>query len=1449
MRWSQMSRLLIALSLIGLPFLGRSQWVAFNDHAATNTTHANATRWNVFGTANGAPGASGPLKNIATGANLPVSLSISNFGADPAGTQGQPAAGTPTYNAFNGFVNFEGLPSPSVELEIDATTTNVVTYTFTGLNTARRYNFIGTAVRGNAGYVDRWTLIEIHDAVSATAAHTVKALTTAQVPALTANQVAINTGVNNSPTTGDYASWDNIQPSANGTIRITCRQYTGTVPGGSSAGPRGYSITGIRLEELGTAATPVAITTQSQSQSVNAGSSVVLGVTVTGSTPRYFQWYKDGNALLNKTNQVLSFNPITLADGGTYQLIVTNSLNSATSAPIVLSVFLPPVVYTNLSLTNVAWKYNQGGAEPASVGGVNWKQTNYNDSSWSTGRGILALETDNAFVTARTNTVLSLTDGGGNRIVTYYFRNQFVLTNDPSAVTLSMSNVIDDGAVVYLNGTQVWRNNMPNGTIAYGTFSSGTQAEGTLMGTNLPSSLLIEGTNTIAVEVHQVNLTSSDVVFGMQVTTLIPPPTALSIVSHPQSLVVEEDKDAIFTVGIAGGSPSIQWYKDGVAISNATRPALTIPIVRASDVGTYVAVATNIVNSVTSAPATLAIYADTNPPALLLADGTENATNVTVTFSERLTAVTATNTGNYSIGNTVGGAATLAISKAILLADGKTVVLTTAARVSGTNYILTVNNLRDLATPAPGNLIPANSATPIIQAVPLILLHDNRWSYYNPFPPPFGGDEVEIGTSWRNPGYDEATSGVPWTFPSVALFYNGNSDESLPGTVNTALSQSEAYVDYYRMVFDAKNVSPAGLILEFTHVIDDGAIFYLNGQELFRYNMSAGTLASNDVPANATVGNAGRVQIEVPGSLIVTGQNLLAVSVHQAQRIDIDRTFGLELTARAQSFVTGPVIVTTSPREIFVPEGQTTNLTFTSSGAFRFQWRSNTVAIAAATNSSYTTPRVTTNMSGTVYTVNASNATSGLLSTNAILRVIADTNGPAIVSAFVGSNNTSIVVSFNEPMLLGPAQTLGNYVVQNSTGGNVAISGATLANETNVVLSFGSTLGGLYTVTINNVTDASSQTNKIAPNSTVTVGAQYSIGMTSGWKYLLINTNDSVQEQYFGTAFDDSTWSGPSNALFYVEGAGLPFAKSTPLSLTDGADNDINTFYFRKSFFAPIGSTNVTLRLRHVIDDGMVLYLNGREIYRYNMPNGVIGAGTQALSPAIGDATVQGPFDVVVTNLIGGTNLFAAEVHQNGAASSDVVFGLEITGTIPSVVVTNRPVQIVAQPQSRTNAVGTPATFSVVADGSPVLRYQWRTNGVAILNATNATLNVPTVQLSDNGKAFTVVISNFVNSVTSSVATLTVTNNCTVIPVSTWTNNFKLSVVVTNRTNIALSWSNPVTNSCGSNAAVILRQASTFTGNGTANWTNLFTNVNGSARIVVTNATTNAMRFYRLQVP
>ncbi|MFZ1081684.1 MAG: hypothetical protein WAO19_07140 [Candidatus Kryptoniota bacterium] len=101
------------------------------------------------------------------------------------------------------------------------------------------------------------------------------------------------------------------------------------------------------------------------------------------------------------------------------------------------------------------------------------------------------------------------------------------------------------------------------------------------------------------------------------------------------------------------------------------------------------------------------------------------------------------------------------------------------------------------------------------------------------------------------------------------------------------------------------------------------------------------------------------------------------------------------------------------------------------------------------------------------------------------------------------------------------------------------------------------------------------------------------------------------------------------------------------------------------------------------------------------------------------------------------SSLFVSSCHKNENP---------VAATMPSIT---------TQPISQTIAVGTAATFTVVASGAEPLNYQWFENGVAINNATLATYVTPTMNVGGSA-AFTVTVSNSLGSDTSNIATLNV---------------------------------------------------------------------------------------------
>jgi hypothetical protein len=171
-----------------------------------------------------------------------------------------------------------------------------------------------------------------------------------------------------------------------------------------------------------------------------------------------------------------------------------------------------------MTLTGQVWRYNESNVNL----GTAWQGVNYNDSGWKTGRGIFAYETSasngipelTTFYTL-TNTILDFVP------ITRYFRTSFDFDSNPAGLVFVFTNYIDDGMVLYVNGVEAFRYNMPGGPIAF-TATANTanpSGEGIPVVVNIPGSFFVRGKNVLAAEVHQVAAGSSDVVFGMAVTT------------------------------------------------------------------------------------------------------------------------------------------------------------------------------------------------------------------------------------------------------------------------------------------------------------------------------------------------------------------------------------------------------------------------------------------------------------------------------------------------------------------------------------------------------------------------------------------------------------------------------------------------------------------------------------------------------------------------------------------------------------------------------------------------------------------------------------------------------------------------------------------------------------------------------------------------------------------
>ncbi|MEK3731848.1 MULTISPECIES: PA14 domain-containing protein [Paenibacillus] len=221
---------------------------------------------------------------------------------------------------------------------------------------------------------------------------------------------------------------------------------------------------------------------------------------------------------------------------------------------------------------------------------------------------------------------------------------------------------------------------------------------------------------------------------------------------------------------------------------------------------------------------------------------------------------------------------------------------------------------------------------------------------------------------------------------------------------------------------------------------------------------------------------------------------------------------------------------------------------------------------------------------------------------------------------------------------------------------NPAVAGVD-ANGLVTGVSEGSTV--VTVTTEDGAHQAAAVINVGAAGAAILAAGLHFIEKDSQWTYL-----DDGSDQ--GTAwkepnFDDSSWKKAPAPLGYA-GSGKGQDLNTWIGYGSDAGNKHLTTYFRQEFQVTDAAAIKQLEASLIRDDGAVIYLNGQEVYRTNMPSGEITYRTTA-STAVGDERNAYVFEIDPALLVDGTNVMAASVHQDRGASSDLFFSLELKGS------------------------------------------------------------------------------------------------------------------------------------------------------------------------------------------
>jgi len=446
--------------------------------------------------------------------------------------------------------------------------------------------------------------------------------------------------------------------------------------------------------------------------------------------------------------------------------------------------------------------------------------------------------------------------------------------------------------------------------------------------------------------------------------------------------------------------------------------------------------------------------------------------------------------------------------------------------------------------------------------ISLVAINDTTlWSYE--------ASGTDLGTAWKEKSY-----------PAESGWATGAALIGVEGTINTGdtlrTDLSGTYVQatmtyYFRIHFNYSG--PAGVRLRLRHVLDDGAVFYLNGAEVHRFGLAAGA-SVNYLTGFTSHENAYEGPFLIPTASLVQGDNVLAVEVHQNANNSSDIVFGAVLDAITSHLARTTIeSVTPAPNAVDVPRGTTIGATLVD-GTQKVQ----PGTVRMWVNDGAVTPNV---------------------------------NKPTGSGTTTVSYNPGTSLPFGSPVRVklqftddGPAPNVTTYEWTYTT-----------ALETIVL---------------------------------------FAINDTTLWRY--INDGSDQGTAWRAKAFADGTWP-EGKALLALE-TGRPIVE--PIR-TDLVRNGIITDYFRTHFNWTGSLDGISLRLRIVVDDAAICYLNGVEVYRDDLiPPGAVGYQTVALTDHEGRDHYNGPFVISTTNLVAGDNVFAVEVHQNTASSSDVVFGAEL---------------------------------------------------------------------------------------------------------------------------------------------------------------------------------------------
>jgi hypothetical protein len=957
-----------------------------------------------------------------------------------------------------------------------------------------------------------------------------------------------------------------------------------------------------------------------------------------------------------------------------------------------------------------------------------------------------------------------------------------IITNNGGSVTssyaiLTVTNV--PPAIIVQPTSQT---NGVGTTVTLAVIASGTpplsyqwQVDGTNLVNGGPKNgPIISGATTNVLKISNVQLTNNGT-YTVIITNLAGSVTSsnavLTVISAPEITVQPTNQSlavgstATFAVTATGMAPlSYRWQlngtnlvnggpKNGPIISGATADVLTINNAQTTNSGNYTVVVTNIDGSAISSNAVLVV---TNvPPAIIVQPiGLTNGVGTTVFLGVFATGtaplsyqwqVNGTNlvNGGPKKGSIVSGATTnvLKISNVQLTNSGNYTVIVTnvAGSVISSNAVLTVLSAPVITMQPTGqSLAVGSTATFAVTAIGMAPL-SYHWQ--------LNGTNLVNGGPKNGPTISGATADV-LTISNTQTTNSGNYTVVVTNIDGSATSSNA--------VLTVTNTPPTIIVQPTSQTNGAGADVTL-------------TVAATGTSPLSYQWQVNGTNLANGGQFSGATTNMLTISDTQTTNsgsytVIVTNFGGSATSSNAVLTVTNiPPTITVQPKSQSIESGS--NVTFavtaTGTGPLSYQWQVNGTnlvnggSISGATTNVLKISNVQTNNSGS-YTVIVTNLAGSVTSSNAVLTVLSApviTMQPTNQLLAAGSTATFAVTAIGIAPLRYHWQVNGANL---ANGGQ--ISGATASVLT--ISNTQTTNSGNYTVIVTNVAGSVTSSNAVLTVTNVPPAITVQpISQTNG-----AGTTVTLAVTATGTAPLSYQWQ--VNGTNLMNGGSISGATTNVLKISNVQTNNSGSY-----------TVIVTNLAGSVISSNAVLTVLSAPVITMQPASQSLAVGSTATFAvtAIGMAPLSYHWQLNGTNLVNGGHINGATADvltisntQTTNSGNYTVIVTNVAGSATSFIailtVTNIPPTITVQPTNQSLVAGANVTLTVAATGTAPLSYQWQVDGTNLANggsisgAITSVLKIRNAQTNNSG-SYSVVVTNYGGSATSSIAVLTVASS------------------------------------------------------------------------------------------